>query len=485
VSSSRVRKSEKQDAVTHDSQLGVTAIILVATSTRIVMHRALERVLGLRELILIVIGTVIGSGIFIVPATVLQQTGGDIGPALLVWLLAGIVSLLGALTYGELGAMNPDAGGLYVYIRDAFGSLPAFLYGWTLFFVISSGSVATLAVASTGYLSQLVPLSPLTSKLAALAMVAIIAIVNVMGTSKSATVQDWSTLIKTAAIIALSLVMLVLGRGLSQVSGHVWPASIQPSLLSGIGLAMVGVLWAYEGWQYVTFSAGETRDPQRTFPRGIVIGTALLIAIYMLANVAYIAALGPAAAAQSPRIAADAVGVTLGPAAAKLIAATIVLSMFSAANGLTLTAPRAYYAMARDGVFFRRLAAVHPRFGTPAFAVIASSVWAMLLAATGTFTKLLTYVVFTGWIFYALGALSIFSYRRRSPAATRPFRVPGYPVTPILFVLASGAIVVNTLLTQPGIALRGLIVVAVGVPAFYAWQAQRRSRPTASGDTAA
>jgi APA family basic amino acid/polyamine antiporter len=248
---------------------------------------------------------------------------------------------------------------------------------------------------------------------------------------------------------------------------------------------MVGVLWAYEGWQYVTFSAGETRDPQRTFPRGIIIGTALLIAIYMLANIAYIAALGPTAAAQSPRIAADAVGVTMGSAAAKLIAATIVLSMFSAANGLTLTAPRVYYAMARDGVFFQRLAAVHPRFGTPAFAVIASSLWAMLLAATGTFTVLLTYVVFTGWIFYALGALSIFSYRRSRPNATRPFRVPGYPVTPILFVLASAAIVINTLLTQPGIALRGLIVVAIGVPAFYAWRVQRRRRATASGDASA
>ena len=449
------------------------------------MNRTLERVLGLRELIFIVIGTVIGSGIFIVPATVLQQTGGDIGPALLVWLIAGILSLLGALTYGELGAMDPEAGGLYVYIRDAFGPLPAFLYGWTLFFVISSGSVATLAVATTGYLSQLVPLSPLESKFAALAMVAIIAIINVRGTRESARVQDWSTLIKTIAIVGLSLVMLVLGRGLSQTAGHVWPASLKPSLLSGIGLAMVGVLWAYEGWQYVTFSAGETRDPQRTFPRGIIIGTALLIAIYMLANIAYIAALGPTAAAQSPRIAADAVGVTMGSAAAKLIAATIVLSMFSAANGLTLTAPRVYYAMARDGVFFQRLAAVHPRFGTPAFAVIASSLWAMLLAATGTFTVLLTYVVFTGWIFYALGALSIFSYRRSRPNATRPFRVPGYPVTPILFVLASAAIVINTLLTQPGIALRGLIVVAIGVPAFYAWRVQRRRRATASGDASA
>lgn len=443
------------------------------------MQRTLQRVLGLRELVLIVVGTVIGSGIFIVPATVLQQTSGKVGPAMLVWLIAGILSLLGALTYGELGAMNPEAGGLYVYIRDAFGELPAFLYGWTLFFVISAGSVATLAVASADYVGQFIPLSPLGARIVALAMIALVAAVNVKGTDDSAKLQDWSTLIKAAAIILLSIAMLSIGGGLSHAAGHVWPDSLKPSLLTGIGLAMIGVLWAYEGWQYVTFSAGETRDPQRTFPRGIIIGTALTIGIYMLANLAYIAALGPEAATASPRIAADAVGATLGPVWAKLIAATILLSMFSAANGLTLTAPRVYYAMARDGIFFRRLAEVHPKFGTPAFAVVASSVWAMLLAATGTFTVLLTYVVFTGWIFYALGALSIFSYRRTRPDAPRPFRVPGYPVTPILFVLASAAIVANTLVTQSAVALRGIGVVAIGIPAFYLWQARRRRKTAA------
>ena len=443
------------------------------------MQRTLQRVLGLRELVLIVVGTVIGSGIFIVPATVLQQTSGKVGPAMLVWLIAGILSLLGALTYGELGAMNPEAGGLYVYIRDAFGELPAFLYGWTLFFVISAGSVATLAVASADYVGQFIPLSPLGARIVALAIIALVAAVNVRGTDDSAKLQDWSTLIKAAAIILLSIAMLSIGGGLSHAAGHVWPDSLKPSLLTGIGLAMIGVLWAYEGWQYVTFSAGETRDPQRTFPRGIIVGTALTIGIYMLANLAYIAALGPEAATASPRIAADAVGATLGPVWAKLIAATILLSMFSAANGLTLTAPRVYYAMARDGIFFRRLAEVHPKFGTPAFAVVASSVWAMLLAATGTFTVLLTYVVFTGWIFYALGALSIFSYRRTRPDAPRPFRVPGYPVTPILFVLASAAIVANTLVTQSAVALRGIGVVAIGIPAFYLWQARRRRKTAA------
>src|SRR5690606_5104340 len=271
------------------------------------MARELERVLALRELVLIVVGTVIGSGIFIVPATTLQQTGGMIGPALLVWAIAGVLSLLGALTYGELGAMNPEAGGLYVYIRDAFGRLPAFLYGWTLFFVIGSGSVATLAVAASSYLGELLPLTPLLAKVVAILTIVVVAVVNVKGTDDGAAVQDWTTLLKAGAIVLMSAILLAAGSGLVGGDVPVWPERVTGSLLSGVGLAMIGVLWAYEGWQYVTFSAGETLDPQRTFPRGIIIGTAVLIAIYLLANVAYVAALGSTAAASSDRIAADAV----------------------------------------------------------------------------------------------------------------------------------------------------------------------------------
>ena len=449
------------------------------------MARELERVLALRELVLIVVGTVIGSGIFIVPATTLQQTGGMIGPALLVWAIAGVLSLLGALTYGELGAMNPEAGGLYVYIRDAFGRLPAFLYGWTLFFVIGSGSVATLAVAASSYLGELLPLTPLLAKAVAILTIAVVAVVNVKGTDDGAAVQDWTTLLKAGAIVLMSAILLAAGSGLVGGDVPVWPERVTGSLLSGVGLAMIGVLWAYEGWQYVTFSAGETLDPQRTFPRGIIIGTAVLIAIYLLANVAYVAALGSTAAASSDRIAADAVGALLGPAAGKLIAAVIVMSMIGAANGITLTAPRVFYAMARDGLFFRSLAEVHPRFRTPAFAIVAGSLWAMVLAATGTFEQLLTYVVFAGWIFYALGALSIFAYRRRQPDANRPFHVPGYPVTPVLFVASAAAIVVNTLLTQPGRAAVGLGVVLAGAPFFYLWRARAARMEAAKTTTAA
>lgn len=440
--------------------------------------QTLRRTLELKDLIFLVIGTVIGSGIFIVPATTLTQTGTNVTIALLVWIVAGVLSLLGALTYGELGAANPDAGGLYVYIRDAFGSLPAFLYGWTALLVISSGSVATLAVAFSAYLGQIVPVSGWVAKVISVAMIVTTMVINVRGTRQSADVQNWTTGIKVTALVLISIVLILFGhdaRAAAAAAGA--PAAATSVSLSTFATAMIGVLWAYEGWQYVTFAAGETRDPQRTFPRGIIIGTAATIVIYVIANLGYVATLGPGRAAASPRIAADAVGALLGPIAGKVIAAIILVSMFSAANGLTLTAPRLYFAMARDDVFFRRLAVVHPRFGTPAFAVVVSSVWAMLLAATGTFEQLFTYVVFVGWIFYALGGLAIFVYRHRAPDAPRPFRVPGYPWTPVLFVASALAVVLNTVVTQPGRAALGLIVTVVGVPVFFVWRARRRLAP--------
>ncbi|MGI8618765.1 MAG: amino acid permease [Gemmatimonadaceae bacterium] len=431
---------------------------------------SLSRTLGLRDLVLIVVGTVIGSGIFLVPSMVLRQTGGDARVALLVWMVAGVLSLLGALTYAEMGAAKPDAGGLYVYIRDAFGPLPAFLYGWTAFFVIASGSVATLAVAFTAYLRQLVPVSPVAAKVIAVVIIALIAAVNVRGVRQAANVQNVSTAIKAGAIVVMSVLLLALGEGASAAASPDVASPAGISLVSGVGLAMIAVLWAYEGWQYATFSAGETVDPQRTFPRAIVLGTVLLIAIYLLANVAYVAALGTTGVMASERVAADAVSAVLGPAAGKVIAAVILVSMFSAANGVTLTAPRLYFSMARDRVFFAKLAEVHPRFGTPALAIVASSVWAMLLAVTGTFEQLLTYVVFIGWIFYALGGLAIFAYRRRQPGMPRPFRTPGYPLTPVLFVASAAAIVLNTIVSQPGRAALGIGLVLLGVPAFYIWR---------------
>lgn len=433
----------------------------------------LARSLRLRDIVVIVVGTVIGSGIFIVPATVLRQTGADPTLALAVWFVAGVLSLLGALTYGELGAMNPEAGGLYVYMRDAFGSFVAFLYGWTLFFVIGSGSIATLSAAFTGYLGQFVELSPAAGRVAAIGMIAVVMLINVRGTRSSASVQTWTTVLKAGALVVMSIALIIAGD--AAITGGAAGAVIgaPASLLASAGIAVIAVLWAYEGWQYVTFSAGETVRPQRNFPLGITIGTVALIGIYCLTNIAYIAALGPEAAARTSSIAATAVGAAYGTTAAQLITVAILISIFSAANGVTLTAPRVFFAMARDGLFFQRLAHVDPRFGTPALAIVAMCAWAMLLSATGTFDQLLTYVVFTGWIFYALGAASIFVYRRRLPDAERPFRVPGYPLTPLLFVAASAAIVLNALFTQTGRAAIGLLVVLTGAPAYLVWRSRR------------
>ncbi|HEY4129826.1 MAG TPA: amino acid permease, partial [Gemmatimonadaceae bacterium] len=264
-----------------------------------------------------------------------------------------------------------------------------------------------------------------------------------------------------------------------------WPASMSGSVLSGAGAAMIGVLWAYEGWQYVTFSAGETRDPQRVFPRAIAAATFALILLYLLANVGYVAAVGPVVAAKSDHIAADATAAVFGGAVAKALTLLVLVSIFSAANGIMMTAPRLYYSMARDGVFFARLARVNERFGTPASAIALLAIWSTLLAVTGTFEQLLTYVVFAGWIFYGLGAMSIFASRRKFPNAERPFRTPGYPLTPILFAVAAALLVLNTLRVQPKQAIVGLVVVLLGTPAFFIWRARKGSTPPTSASNAA
>ncbi len=387
----------------------------------------LRRTLGFTDLVLIAMGTVIGSGIYLVAGPVLQQTGLRSGVAMLVWVGGGVLSLFGALTYAELGAMKPSAGGLYVFIRDAFGPLPAFLYGWTSFLVIASGSLAALAVAFAQYLTQLVPLTPLEARVVSVLVIAVTAAVNVAGTRRSANLQNWTTGVKVGAVLLMGVVLVAFGHPSS--AAPVTPTLAGTALLSGFGTAMIGVLWAYEGWQYVTFSAGETIDPQRVFPRAITVAAAALIVTYVLANVGYTAALGAKGVAASEHVAADAVTAVMGRVAGGMVGGLILVSIFSALNGLMLTAPRMYYAMANDGVFFRRLADVDPRFGTPMMSIVALAIWAALLAVSGTFVQLLTYVETTGWIFYGLGGLAVLVLRRRQPGELRPFRrSPAYPV---------------------------------------------------------
>jgi basic amino acid/polyamine antiporter, APA family len=432
----------------------------------------LRRSLGFTDLFLITMGTVIGSGIYVVPSVVLRQTAGQTSLAMLVWAIAGVLSLLGALTYAELGAMKPEAGGLYAYLRDAFGPLPAFMYGWASFVVIASGSIAALAVAFANYLKPLLPFD-VPGPLISILTIAVVAVINVRGTRGSSSVQNWTTGAKVGALLILSLLLILRGQGSTNPAETITELP-NASLAAGIGAAMIGVLWAYEGWQYVTFSAGEARDPQRTFPRAISLATLALIVLYLLANFGYVRALGPVGAANSQRVAADAIQTVVGPVASAIVSGLILVSIFSALNGLVLTTPRMFFAMARDGLFFQRLAVVHPKFGTPALAIIVLTVWAAVLAASGTFEQLLTYAVFSGWIFYGLGALAVFAFRRSEPNVERPFRVPGYPVTPLLFVAASAALVVNTITTQPGRASVGLAFVALGAPVFFFWRARAR-----------
>lgn len=430
----------------------------------------LLKTLRLRDLVFLVIGSVIGSGIFLVPGTILREVDQSVGMASLVWIAGGFLSLLGALSYGELAAMKPESGGLYIYVRDGFGSMAAFLYGWAMFLAIASGTIASLAVAFSTYLGAVIPLTPLGGKIVGLAVIVVITVVNVWGTRRSSDLQNWTTVIKASLILLISGILLALGRGYAGGMPSLWTSSPRLSLFSKFGLAMIAVLWAYEGWQFVTYCAGETVNPQKDFPRALTWSVIFLAGLYLLANLGYLAALGPGRAAASDTIAATAVAAVLNPSSAKLIALTILISVFSSINSVALTAPRVFFAMSNDGLFFRKLAEVHPRFRTPAFAILALGVWSAVLACMGKFQELVNYTMFVAWIFYGLGAASVFAYRRKFPDLPRPYRVPAYPWTPLLFVLAAALLVGNVIVSTPRNAAIGLGIVAVGIPAYFWWK---------------
>ncbi len=462
--------------------------VIIPTDTNVTpasTRATLIRTIRQRDLFLLFIGSVIGSGVFLTPGLILRQLDGSVGYAFLVWIIGGVLSLLGALTYAELAAANPEAGGLYVFIRDGFGRMPAFLYGWCLFLVIASGSVAALARAFTRYLAEIIKLTSTEATLVSVAMIAVVTAVNVWGTRKSSDLQNWTTLIKVGIIVVLSAVLLSLGHHVREIPTALGSSQSGFSLLSSFGLAMIAVLWAYEGWQFGTYSAGEVVDPQKAFPRAFLLGSLTLTGLYLIAIVAYLNALGPAAATNSEAIAATAATAVLGPWAGRAIACTILISTFSAANSVVLTAPRVFYAMAKDNLFFKKLADVHPRFRTPANAVIALGVWSAVLASAGKFAELIGGVIFIGWIFYGLGAAAIFPIRRASQGKAIPYRVPGYPWTPLVFVLAAGLIVANAiyLAFHDPAQFRNLTVAillfALGLPAYLFWR-RRASTPDSS-----
>jgi len=444
----------------------------------------LARSLRERDLLYLFVGSVIGSGIFLTPGLILRHLGGSVGYSLLIWSLGGVLSLLGALTYAELAAANPEAGGLYCYIRDGFGRLPAFLYGWSLFLVIASATIAALAHAFTAYLQEIIPLPPAGQILVPILMIAIVTMVNIWGTRKSSDLQNVTTLIKVGIIVLLGSILLILGLWHGKHATELPAAMGSPlsgyALFSAIGFAMITVLWAYEGWQFGTYSAGEVINPQKSFPRAFLIGSVLLAGLYLYAVIAYLVALGPRAATASNTIAAAAATSVLGPWAGKLVAATILISTFSSTNSVVLTAPRVFFAMANDNLFFKKLAEVHPRFGTPAAAVFILGIWSCILALAGGFEKLANGAIFIGWIFYGLGAAAIFPIRWANQGKTLPYRVPGYPLTPLLFVLAALAIVGNAIygaIRDPHeftylLAAIGLML--LGLPGYFFWSRHSR-----------
>ena len=462
------------------------AILTGQPKTRVVdsgVHK-LARTLRERDLLYLFIGSVIGSGIFLTPGVILRQLGGSVAYSLLVWLVGGVLSLLGALTYAELAAANPEAGGLYCFIRDAFGRLPAFLYGWSLLLVIASATIGALAHAFTSYLQEIVPLSRIGTLVVPVVMIAVVTLVNIWGTRKSSDLQNVTTLIKVGIIVVLGSLLLIFGLWHGKHAGEI-PAALGSrlsgfSLVSAFGFAMITVLWAYEGWQFGTYSAGEVENPQRSFPRAFLTGSVLLVGLYLFAVVAYLVALGPQAATASNTIAAAAATSVLGPWAGMLVAGTILISTFSATNSVMLTAPRVFFAMANDNLFFKKLAEVHPRFGTPAAAVVVLGVWSSILTLAGGFEKLAAGAILIGWIFYGLGAAAIFPIRSANRGKAIPYRVPGYPVTPLLFVLAALAIVGNAVygaLADPHQFTYLLVAIALmllGLPGYFFWT--RRSR---------
>ena len=444
----------------------------------------LLRTLRFRDLLLLFIGSVIGSGIFRTPGPILRQVDGSVGLALLVWTVGGVLSLLGALTYAELAAANPEAGGLYCYIRDGFGRMSAFFYGWCLFLVIASGSVAALARVFSEYLAKIIPISSVGQTLVAVVMIAFVTAVNVWGTRKSSDLQNWTTLVKVGAIVILSAVLLAAGHHAREIPAAMGATQHGAGLWSNFGLAMIAVLWAYEGWQFGTYSAGEVIEPQKNFPRAFLSGSLILVGLYLLAVVAYLFALGPLGMAASDTIAATAVAQVLGPWAGKVVALTILISTFSAANSVLLTAPRVFYAMANDNLFFKKLAEVHPRFQTPAAAIIGLGVWSCVLVSAGelgSFKKLIEGVIFIGWIFYGLGAAAIFPIRRASKGLPIPYRVPGYPWTPLVFVLAAAAIVGNAIyvafrdLDQFKNLTAAIVLLLLALPAYFFWRKRAAS----------
>jgi APA family basic amino acid/polyamine antiporter len=433
----------------------------------------LRRKLTTFDLTMIAVGSTIGSGIFLTPSSIAAELQMPFW-ILAVWVVGGFMTLCGALTFAELGGMMPDAGGVYVYLTRGYGGLAGFLYGWAYFVVCNAGGIAALGIAFATYLSFFIPLGSLGVPLVAITGIILVTLLNIRGVKVGGVFSDIFTVLKLAAIGGLIVVGFTMGSG-ATTDFNASFGELPSGFAAKFAVAMIGVLWSCGGWQHATFTSAEATDPKKSIPRALAMGSAIIVTVYVLTMVAYMLLLTPKQMGTSPRLATDAVSAAVGSIGASLVAIAIIISTFGTTGIYTLTAPRIYFAMARDGIFFRKVAAIHPKYGTPAFAILFQSGWAIfLILLWGTFESLVSYVVFTDYIFMALAATSIFLFRRRNPDAERPYRTLGYPFTPLVFILISGWVVIFTLIERPAQALAGLGFLALGIPVFLYWR--RRSR---------
>jgi len=452
--------------------------------------------LTLLDATMLVMGSMIGSGIFIVSADMSRQMG-SAGGLLLVWAVTGAITILGALAYGELAAAMPRAGGQYVFLREAFGPIWGFLYGWTLFVVIQTGTIAAVAVAFARFLQVFFPsvtpgvfvsfghipmpggqveLGLSLQRIVAMGVVVVLTGVNIMGVREAKWIQNLFTLAKIAALLGLILLGVFIGRNATALAtnfAHPWTGlPVGTALVTAFGAAAVGSLFASDAWNNVTFAAAEVHHPARNLPLALALGAGSVTVIYLLANVAYLSAL-PLPAIQ--HAAQDRVGTVLTEhvfpgIGVFLMAGAILVSTFGCINGLVLAGARVYYSMARDGLFFRGAGDLSPRSAVPVKALVIQGVWTCLLTLTGTYSQLLDYVIFANLLFYALTALSLFVLRAKRPELPRPYRAFGYPVLPAIYMLATAMLAVILLFATPVQAFSGLVLVLIGIPVFFLWR---------------
>jgi APA family basic amino acid/polyamine antiporter len=444
--------------------------------------------LGIYGATSVVAGTMIGTGIFLVPSIMLQHLGTP-WLVVVVWAFAGILSLFGALGYAELGAALPQAGGEYVYLHHSYGPLMGFLYGWTLFIVAKTASIAAIATGFVLYLSYFFPwlsgaiwqsqislaghsttLQLTGIQVGAVVMILLVSVLNVLGVRRSGSVQTVFTVSKLLVLALLIVLGLTLGHGSLEHFRAMLKSDAQGGFIGALGLATVSALWAYDGWNNLNMVAGEVEDPQRNVPRALILGTLLVLAVYVLTNVAYFYVLSPSEAAGTSTIAADAARRFLGGAGGAFLAVGVLISTFATLNGSILAGSRVPYAQARDGLFPRALAGIHSRFRTPAVAILAQACIAGIFALSGTYEALFTKVIFSEWLFYALVTAGIFLLRWRRPDLPRPYRTWGYPLVPAIFVILAVLLLVNTFFTRRADSLWGLALMGSGIPAYLIWK---------------